>query len=277
MSTPIEPGTAEPLVLRVRAGTDPGRAMHALTDPDEMSVWLAEHAEVSLPDHYRFWGRYTPGGAAPAQTLVEATSDRLRYTWMLDDVATEVDITLERVADGTLITLRQTGADPMAAGSLGLLQTFWAATLANLVDLLEERQGLALTDLTSPQLGAETTIDAAPSAVFSSLVEAEMVTAWFGFPTVITPEVGGRYGYGTITELVEDQRLSVDYGPMGVASWELEGSGGKTRIVMTQSGFDTDQPPYAAWLGALSGLAELRRFHELASWQPIWVPAGQSS
>lgn len=277
MSTPIEPRAVEPLFLRVRARADTARVMQALTTPDDMQVWLAEHAEVSLPDHYRFWGRHTPGGEAPSQTLVEATSSRLRYSWVLDAVTTEVDISVENAAHGTLIALRQSGADPTAGGSLSLLQTFWAATLANLVDFVEDRQGLALTDLTSPRMRTETTIDAAPSAVFSSLVDAEKVTAWFGFPTVITPEIGGQYGYGTIAELVEDRRLSVDYGSIGVASWELEGSGGKTRIVMTQSGFDTDQPPYAAWLGAVSGLAELRRFHEIESWEPIWVPSLQHS
>jgi hypothetical protein len=39
-----------------------------------------------------------------------------------------------------------------------------------------------------------------------------------------------------------------------------------------QSGFDEQQPPYAAWTGSLAGLAELRRFHEVPNWQPIWLP-----
>jgi hypothetical protein len=38
-----------------------------------------------------------------------------------------------------------------------------------------------------------------------------------------------------------------------------------------QSGFDTQQPPYAAWLGTLGGIAELRRFHELPDWHSIWL------
>jgi hypothetical protein len=40
---------------------------------------------------------------------------------------------------------------------------------------------------------------------------------------------------------------------------------------MVQSGFDEQNPPYAGWLGNVSGLAELRRYHDLADWQPIWV------
>ncbi len=38
---------------------------HALTDPAEMRVWFAEHAEVDLPSRYEFWGRYTRWRATP--------------------------------------------------------------------------------------------------------------------------------------------------------------------------------------------------------------------
>ena len=34
---------------------------------------------------------------------------------------------------------------------------------------------------------------------------------------------------------------------------------------------DEDNPPYADWTGWLSGLAALRRFHELADHRPIWL------
>lgn len=271
MNQTADTRTPDPMVLRIRAAASTARVMRALTDPGEMTVWLAEHADVVLPERYRFWGRYTPEGQSPSQTLVEATPDRLHYTWALDGVETDVQFALTEDDAGTLVTLRHTGADPMLPGSLGMLQTFWAAVLANLVDLVEDRTALSLTDLTAPELRAETTIDASVSEVFASLIDADKVSAWFGFPTDITPEIGGQHGFGTITELDEGQRLSVDYGPMGISTWELEGSGRKTRIVMTQSGFDPDQTPYTAWLGILSGLAELRRFHELSDWQPIWV------
>ena len=44
----------------------------ALTDAAALRVWLAEHAEVALPDRYEFWGRYTPDGAEPHQRLLHA-------------------------------------------------------------------------------------------------------------------------------------------------------------------------------------------------------------
>ena len=65
--------------------------------------------------------------------------------------------------------------------------------------------------------------------------------------------------------------MSVDWGPVGVTTWELAESGGKTRLTFVQSGFDERQPAVRGVGGSVSGLAELRRFHEMADWQPIWV------
>ena len=69
-----------------------------------------------------------------------------------------------------------------------------------------------------------------------------------------------------------------------IDSWELEGSDGKTRLTVTQSGFDPANPPYPGWAGWLGGLAALRRYHELPQWRPIWrhieiagVPEGMFS
>ena len=45
--------------------------------------------------------------------------------------------------------------------------------------------------------------------------------------------------------------------------------------------FDGDNPPYPGWAGWLSGVSELRRYHEVPRWRTIWrhievpgVPAG---
>ena len=53
----------------------PPEAVHAaLTDAAALRVWLAEHAEVALPDRYEFWGRYTPDGAEPTSACCTPTS-----------------------------------------------------------------------------------------------------------------------------------------------------------------------------------------------------------
>ena len=53
-------------------------------------------------------------------------------------------------------------------------------------------------------------------------------------------------------------------------SWELDGSEGRTRLTFVQSGFDTANPPYPGWAGWLTGVAALRRYHELPGWRPMW-------
>ena len=67
-------------------------------------------------------------------------------------------------------------------------------------------------------------------------------------------------------------------------SLELEGSDGKTRLTVVQSGFDPANPPYPGWAGWLSGVAALRRYHELPQARTIWrqieiagVPEGMLS
>jgi len=58
------------LKKRLRIAAPPSAVHRALTDPAALQVWLAEHAEVDLPDRYQFWGRLTPDGEAPHQRLL---------------------------------------------------------------------------------------------------------------------------------------------------------------------------------------------------------------
>ena len=74
-----------------------------------------------------------------------------------------------------------------------------------------------------------------------------------------------------IVDLVPGERMSLGYEDGIVSTWELEDSGGGTKLTFVQSGFDEQWPPYGAWMGWLSGLSELRRFHELEEWNPLWV------
>jgi uncharacterized protein YndB with AHSA1/START domain len=257
---------------------------YALTDAEALRTWLAEYAEVELPHRYEFWGRHTPEGAAPHQRLLQVDGHTLRFSWLLDGEDTTVEIRLAAEgADSTLLTLTQTGfdfQDVITGNSIrGVLQTYWALSIANLVDHLEGRELTQRGDFTSPQFQGEFTIDATPEVVFDSLTDGQQVSQWFGYPVEIEPYVGGRFAMGgfeagqaaKIIDLDPGRKMSVDWAEGGVTTWELADSGGKTRLTFVQSGFDTQRPPYPSWLGWLSGLAELRRFHELDNWRPIWL------
>ncbi|MEO3742288.1 SRPBCC family protein [Plantactinospora sp. B5E13] len=274
-----------PLTLRARAAAPLKTVRHALTDPAELRIWLAEHAEVELPHRYEFWGRHTPEGDAPHQTPQHVDDHTIRFSWLLDGEQTSTEITLvEESPESTLITLSQSHwsfADAMSGTTIrGVLQTYWSLAIANLVDHVEGRPLTPKTDFTSATFREEIVIGASADALYRSLTDSEQASTWFGYPIGIEPYVGGRWAMGgfdnnpnpaKVLEVTPGKGMTVDWGPVGVVTWELAESDGKTKLSFVQSGFDTTNPPYGAWSGWLSGLAELRRFHELADWRPIWL------
>ncbi|GIJ71204.1 SRPBCC family protein [Virgisporangium ochraceum] len=257
----------------------------ALTDPAALRVWLAEHAEVDLPHRYEFWGRHTPDGAEPHQRVLHVDERTLRLAWTVDGVETISQFELADDGDGTLVTLSQSDLpsfeDVIAdrAGARGALQTFWTLAIANLADYLAGRDQTPKCDFTSTELSASIVIDAAPEAVFDSMVQADQFMRWFGARVDIEPWVGGRFAMGgfeldpggaTFVEFEPGRRATLRFADGVVNSWELEGSDGKTRLTTMQSGFDPANPPYPGWAGWLGGLAALRRYHELPGQRSIW-------
>ena len=275
----------------------PPEAVHAaLTGAAALRVWLAEHAEVALPDRYEFWGRFTPDGAEPHQRVLHADERTLRFAWTVDGSETTVEFTLtenepeheaeHEDAGGTLLTLTQSGDLPTfdeiladTAGPRGELETFWSLAIANLSDYLSGRELTPKCDYTSAELRASVVIDAAPEAVFDSLTQPEHFRKWFGANVDIEPYVGGRFAMGgfeldpggiKFVEFEPGRKATLRFADGETTSWELAGADGKTRLTLVSSGFDPDNPPYPGWAGWLGGVAELRRYHEVPRWRTIW-------
>ncbi len=214
----------------------------------------------------------------------------LRFDWDLDGVRTTVDIALaaESAPGGnsgsTLLTLTQTEVPGWpevltTPGDRSLMHTYWALTLANLADHVEGREPTARCDFTSAVLRHEILIDADRLAVYASLTEPEQFSQWSGVKLEAELHPGGRWAMGGfdanshpahIIDIQPGRSMSIDWGEM-VQTWELTDSAGRTRLTFVHSGFDETQPPYDGWLGALSGLAELRRYHEVKGWRRMWV------
>jgi uncharacterized protein YndB with AHSA1/START domain len=271
----------------IRIAAPPSEVHRALTDPAALRVWLAENAEVDLPGRYEFWGRYTPQGDTPHQRLLHADDSSLRFEWELDGVTTTVEIGLTAEADtgSTLLTLTQTevlGWPEVLTdnGARAVMHTYWTLALANLADHAEGREPLVRGDFTSSVLRAEVLIDADRLAVYESLTDPELYSKWSGAKLEAELHVGGRWAMGGfdanpspahIVDLQPGRAMSVDWGDM-VESWELADSDGHTRLTYVHSGFDETQTPYPGWFGALGGLVELRRYHELKdNWRMRWV------
>ncbi|MEV0621235.1 SRPBCC family protein [Nonomuraea sp. NPDC050404] len=276
----------EPMILRARVGAPVKDVRHALTDPDTMRVWLAEHVEVDLAEgRFAFWGRTTPEGDAPHQRLLHADERTVRFAWLLDGEEMTTELTVEEDGDSgdrTIVNLSQThfDFDDVITGKSirGVLQTYWCQVLTNLAEHFEGRPLTPMQDFTSSEMRVEVEIGASPAAVFAAITDSEAVTKWFGYPVEIEPFVGGRLAMGgldnnpdpsKVVEFEADRRFAVDWGDGGIGTWELAGSGGKTRLTLVQSGWDEAQPPVAAWGGFLSGVAELRRYLEVSDWKPV--------
>ena len=136
-------------------------------------------------------------------------------------------------------------------------------------------------------------IDATPDEVFDSMTKPEQFHRWFGANVDIEPYVGGRFAMGgfeldpggaKFVEFEPGRKATLRFADGMTDSWELEGTDGKTRLTVVQSGFDPANPPYPGWTGWLGGLAALRRYHELPQWRSIWrqieiagVPEGMFS
>jgi uncharacterized protein YndB with AHSA1/START domain len=273
------------LLLRAVVPAPPKVVYEALTNPAALRVWLAEHADVDLPGKYEFWGRFTPDGAEPHQRVLHVDERTIRFAWTVDGVETTVQFEVDEDEDGTLVTLSQTDLPSFAevlsdtAGARGALQTFWTLAIANLADYLTGREPTPKCDFTSAELQASMVIDAAPDKVFDSMIEPEQFRRWSGGNIDIEPYVGGRFAMGgfeldpggaKFVEFEPGRKATVRFADGMTASWELEGSDGKTRLTTMHSGFDPANPPYPGWAGWLGGLAALRRYHELPHGRSIW-------
>ncbi|GAA1290788.1 SRPBCC domain-containing protein [Saccharothrix xinjiangensis] len=91
----------------VRTSASPERVRRALTDQAEPATWPAEHAEVELPDRWRFRGRHTPEGDEPRQVLEHLDDGSLRFTWPVGGERTTVGITWEARDDHTVVSVSQ--------------------------------------------------------------------------------------------------------------------------------------------------------------------------
>jgi uncharacterized protein YndB with AHSA1/START domain len=277
--------TEPDLRLRAVVPAPPTVVYEALTDPAALRVWLAEHAEVDLPGTYEFWGRFTPDGAEPHQRVLHVDERTIRFAWTVDGVESTVQFELAEDEGGTLVTLSQSDLPSFAevladtAGARGALQTFWSLAIANLADYLAGRELTPKCDFTSAELRASVVIDAAPDTVFDSMTQSEQFYQWSGANVDIEPYVGGRFAMGgfdldpggaRFVEFEPGRKATLRFADGMTDSWELEGSDGKTRLTVVHSGFDPANPPYPGWAGMLSGLAALRRYHELPRWRSIW-------
>jgi uncharacterized protein YndB with AHSA1/START domain len=282
-----------PLRLRVRVEALPDSVFKALTEPDSLTEWLTESAEVFLDDdRYEFWGRYVPQGEQARQRLLGHEPGRsLRLGWRFDAadasaVETVVELVVEPDADtGSLVSVTHTDVPTSGSADLTALHCFWHVSLGNLAAYCEGRPTAPPFDFTLPAQGearVRTAISVPPDEVFASLLDPAQVDRWAGGSAVIEAQVGGRYDFGwdhgpvQITELEPDRVLAYSWRypdrPDTSVRWELRGSRGHTFVTLVHSGFDDDRLAEEYRQGWPGYLTDLKRMLEVGlAWQSLTV------
>ncbi|MEM9531351.1 MAG: SRPBCC family protein [Pseudomonadota bacterium] len=246
----------------------------ALSRPEALSEWFAEHVEIGsgAGEPFRFWGRYTfgvPGTDSASQAITGWTADQsVSFSWHVLGQDTEVTWQIEEETsdDEPVLKLRvihEFAALPEETRAEALIDDLWRIHVGNLCFYLNGQAGMRVDFADpSPVVTCQIEIDAPPSSVFAALIEPEHIKQWFPAPDPkVDPRVGGDYGFGfsfehdgqkveppplKISEFVPDKVLAMNWPdwrmdpsvPDQQIRWELEDLGdGRTRLTLRHTGF----------------------------------------
>lgn len=280
---------SDPLRLRVRINAQPEAVFAALTDPDALTEWLTDSAEVALDQgRFEFWGRYVPQGERPRQTLRGSqTNAGLTFDWTFEGAEpSSVTVTIAPHAEGgTVIGVEHGGIPASGTADATALDCFWHVSLANLAAHCEGLPTMPPFDFSVPAQGdalVRTVIDVPAEEVYASLLDPAQVGKWAGGEAVIEPVVGGRYEFGwdhgpaKILELQPDRVIAYSWRhaetPETVVRWNLRDSRGSTYLTLVHSGFADDRLAEEFRQGWPGFLVELKRMLELGTrWEPMKV------
>jgi uncharacterized protein YndB with AHSA1/START domain len=216
--------TAQPdLCYSLTMRATPDRVWRALTAPEALRAWFAEHADVDprVGGAWRFWGRNSLGVPTPDaadQRIVALEPEKLlAFTWTWSGVPTRVELALEPKewkeftlgsnpplrpnAPGCAVTVRQSFAGTLPyPRPESLADDHWRLALANLFAHLDGAE-VSLVDHTDsdcggPEVRLSIFVAAPPAAVFRALTEPALLDRWIGSGARIDPRVGGGVDLG---------------------------------------------------------------------------------
>ncbi len=241
------------------------RVFAAMTDPAQLRVWFAEHAEVgdAPGGAFRFWGRHsahvlTEDAADQTLTAFER-GERVAFDWTWGGAPTRVSMTFEDAEGGTALTIRQEADGEVAGHKPGeirwLMEDLWALTVGNLRQYLKAGAPALLPDHTAGAGDVELSIEieAPADAAWRALTVPGELDKWLSEAAAVDLREGGVYSYGwviedcgecgpsTILELEPGRRLVHDWAYDEDASnrteWTVEPLGpGRCRVTVRQVG-----------------------------------------
>ncbi|HSR49184.1 MAG TPA: SRPBCC family protein [Acidobacteriota bacterium] len=271
------------IALEIELDARPEETYQALTDGGRLKAWLADQAEVDLDEgRYGFWGRFVPDSPdEPRQSLRRFVPQRLlEYDWNLEGGLSRVRLELEAAGTGSILRLHQDS--PETADGEASLADYWSLSFENLRRHLESGGPPVLCDFSVAargQVGCSVEIKARRQAVYQALIDPAQLNRYIAAEAEVEPRSGGVYSFGwkgggpvKILDLEADRKLSYSWNYHDddtVVQWELEDSGGGTRLTVVHSGFADDRELKGYTCGWLNFMNRIKSLSEAGSnWQP---------
>lgn len=270
----------------------PARLFDALTDPEDLKVWFAEHVEIEPRRHgrFRFWGRHTYGtpGPAEANSVIREfePGSTLAFDWALEGSAGTARLQVEPDGEKAKITVNHIfETAPRINRAKEMVDDLWRMHLGALMCHLMGAP-VKLPDFTDSEQVIESSIyiDAPRDVVFRVLTRPEFLNQWIAKDAAIdldarTLDLGWRFEKDgeTVTpppmkilEIEQDRKFVITWPdwrmdpemPDQRVTWLLRDEGKGTSVTLLHDGFvraiDVSDYPFGwtYFLGRIRDVAE---------------------
>ena len=275
--------------LSIPIKTNRERLFELLIDPKPLSIWFAENTEISVEeDRYNFWGKHTPDNPAEKEGRHKITAfeqdSMLSYEWKLRGAYTLVEYRITPWDEGCVFHLRHSGL-PEPHPNKASIGDFWTHVLEGLRSWIENGRSYDLMnygEIPRGDVKLAIDIDARPEEVFAALTDPVQLDRWIATTAKVDPRPGGEISYGwgggpvKILDIEPGKKLSYTWQwenePESMTTWELEGSGGGTRVTVVQSGFAADRDSgdyYSGWCKYINRLKSM--LEQGSDWKKVKV------
>ncbi len=127
----IERAGADRVSRSVELDAAPAEVWDALTEESLLAEWLADEVEIETEPGGAIVCRYADGEERRGEVELVEEAERLAWSWRREGGGpSRVELVLDAVADGTRLTVTETGLAALAAPTL--LAAGWTASLASL-------------------------------------------------------------------------------------------------------------------------------------------------
>ncbi|MAL09832.1 MAG: hypothetical protein CMF74_09230 [Maricaulis sp.] len=245
----------------------PGRVFDALTDPEDLKVWFAEHVDVEprLHGRFRFWGRHTyetPGPAEANAVIREFEPGRtIAFDWPLAGREAIARLDVEPEGEKTKLIVTHTfRRAPAMDRAREMVDDLWRMHFGALMCHLMGAP-VSLPDFTETAQVVESSIyiDAPRSIVFRAFTDPALLNQWIAKDAKVDLDAGTLdFGWSyeangqtvvpppmRILEIEQDRKFVTNWPdwrgdpdvPDQRVTWHLEDEGKGTRLTLRHDGF----------------------------------------